>query len=342
MASLNLRERAWGRVEICSKPERQSKRRSSSWVESLLCARELLDAWSLPPPDPAGLLRHGDCWREKPGRSSSSLNMFGEEQWGSLSRVTAHGKSLSQVAQSPPQPALCTGTAASSPDPLAHAAPCLWPSSACKRQFHFSATDSNSNWVFPFKSGQEQLCQPAVMRAIFEENCQTSQEVKYDIFKPFLNAHVHTCAFPSASKKQLLPTHKRSSGCFNCVAAETASLWQLKEKGKNLQFMCVFLLYVTDCNGKNPIASFLLALSHPRHYLSSRLSMAACMVVFTPLCSLIQVHSLEVIWNIVCPPLCIARGKNVLWWRHQIRTQIQVSYSILVQISGVTQLFTFY
>lgn len=225
--------------------------------------------------------------------------------------------------------------------PLAHTAPCPWPSSACKRQFHFSATDSNSNWVFPFKTRQEQLCQPAVMTAIFEENCQTSQEVKYDIFKPFLIVCVctraHVCAFPSASKKQLLPVHETSSGCFNYVAAEMASLWQLKEKGKNLQFMCVFLLYVTHRNGKNPtVSSLLLAPSHPRHHLSSCHSTAAHVVVFTPLCSLIQVHRPEVIWNIAYPPLCITRGKTVLWWRHQIRTQIQLSYSILIETSGVT------
>lgn len=149
------------------------------------------------------------------------------------------------------------------------------------------------------------------MRAIFEENCQTSQEVKYDFFKPFLSVCVcvrmHTCALPSASKKQLLPVHERISACFNCVAAEMASLWQLKEKGKNLQFICVFLLYMTHCNGKNHIASpLLLAPFHPRHHLSSCHSTAGRAVVFTPLCSLIQVHSPEVIWSIAYPPLCIA------------------------------------
>lgn len=45
----------------------------------------------------------------------------------------------------------------------------------------------------PFKPGQEQLCQPAAMRAIFEENCETGQEVKYDIFKPFLSLCVYVC-----------------------------------------------------------------------------------------------------------------------------------------------------
>lgn len=89
---------------------------------------------------------------------------------------------------------------------------CPWLSSACKRQFHFSATDSNSNWVFPFKSRQEQLCQPAIMRAIFEENFQTSQEVKYNIFKNiFKCVCVHTWVhFLLQEKEQLLPVHERS------------------------------------------------------------------------------------------------------------------------------------
>lgn len=77
--------------------------------------------------------------------------------------------------------------------------------------------------------------------------------------------------------------------------------------------MCVFLLYVTHCNGKNPTASSLLLVpSHPRHHLSSCHSTAARAVVFTPLCSLIQEHSPEVIWNIAYPPFCIARGKTFL------------------------------
>lgn len=71
--------------------------------------------------------------------------------------------------------------------------------------------------------------------------------------------------------------------------------------------MCVFLLYMTHCNGKNHIAaSLLLAPSHPRHHLSSCHTMAAHTVVFSPLCSLIQVHSPEVIWHTAYPPLFIA------------------------------------
>lgn len=100
------------------------------------------------------------------------------------------------------------------------------------------------------------------MRAIFEENCETGQEVKYDIFKPFLSLCMCVCmhmyALPSAGKKQLLPVHGRSLGYFKCVAAETASLWLLKNKEKNLQLMCVSLLYMTHRNGKNLLLLFFL------------------------------------------------------------------------------------
>lgn len=57
-----------------------------------------------------------------------------------------------------------------------------------------------------FKPGQEQLCQPAAMRAIFEENCQTGQEVKYDILKPFLSVRLHVCVyFPLQARNNNFP-----------------------------------------------------------------------------------------------------------------------------------------
>lgn len=146
------------------------------------------------------------------------------------------------------------------------------------------------------------------MRAIFEENCETGQEVKYDIFKPFLSlcmcVCMHMCALPSAGKKQLLPVHGRSLGYFKCVAAETASLWLLKNKEKNLQLMCFPALHDSP-QWKKPFASFLFAPSRPRHHLSSCQSTAAYMALLAPLCSLIQVHSPEVIWNIVYSPLSV-------------------------------------
>lgn len=52
---------------------------------------------------------------QKPGRSSSSLNCLEKSNEVTLSRVTPSGKPLSQLAQIPPQLALRTGTASSSP-----------------------------------------------------------------------------------------------------------------------------------------------------------------------------------------------------------------------------------
>lgn len=95
-------------------------------------------------------------------------------------------------------------------------------------------------------------------------------------------------------------------------------------------------MWLTAMEKNHIAASLLLAPSHPRHHLSSCRSTAARAVVFTPLCSLIQVHSPEVIWNIIYPLLCITQGKTVLWWGCQIRTCIQLSYSILIQTSAVT------
>jgi len=85
-----------------------------------------------------------------------------------------------------------------------------------------------------------------------------------------------------------------------------ASLWQLKEKAKKSSvYVCIPALH-DSLQWKKTILLLLLAPSHPRHHLSSCHSTAARAVVFTPLCSLIQVHSPEVVWNIAYPPLCIA------------------------------------
>lgn len=206
--------------------------RSSSWKKSLLCACELCSAHSLPPPDPAGPLPGKsliEAWTclEKCNENCKKIPFQSDRTWNILAQSPYSLPSTK--AQPPPLPL------------LSFMLLCPWLCFACKRQFHFSATDSNSNWVFPFKSRQEQLCQPAIMRAIFEENFQTSQEVKYNIFKTFLSVCVHTWVhFLLQAKEQLLPVHER-----RWVALIVWLLiWLLcgSWKQKNLQFMCVFLL----------------------------------------------------------------------------------------------------
>lgn len=274
--------------------------------------------------------------RESWQRSSRSLYTCGEQQWSSLSRAAADGKSMLQGAQRPPS--LSSPQAQPPQLPTSHP---WWPSSACKRQFHFSATDSNSNWVLSFKPGQEQLCQPAAMRAIFEENCQTGQEVKYVILKPFLSVRLHVCVH--------FPLQARNNYSLCTEGAQVALIaWMLrwllcdswKRKEKILSF-CVLSCFTWLTAMEKTLLLLPFTPSHPRHHLSSCQSSAACTVQSTPLRSLIQMHSTEVIWNIAFPLLFIKQGKTVLAWGHQIRTQIQLSYSVLIQIFCVTQLFIF-
>lgn len=246
---------------------------------------------------------------QKPGRSSSSLNMFGEEQWSSLSRVTAHGKSVSASSEPPTTCPQHRRGLLSQPLSLVLLHVCDWALPArdnsisvqqIQTLIEFSQLNQGRN-----SSASLQSWELFLKRIV--ELARKSNRTFLRVFK-CVCAHVHTfvCLLLQARNNHSLCLRRAQ---VTLIVRLPRRLFCGKKKTKKIFNLCVYFCFswLTAMEKTYIATSLLLALFHPRHHLSSCHSTAARAVVFSPLCSLIWVQSPEVIWNRAYPPLYSTR-----------------------------------